>query len=220
MKVLELIQTDQQGLKSLSSNQVHTTANVSVDYKTVSIKANQSVEIEPASASVLVAKNYFTQGVEAVPNQLRGLSILIANDGYLLVVQPLEKYANVWNYFGAFGEESQKRALPGLNEFAEALAKEGFQIVAAHCDGLVSTTMLCRKMAQTIKITTPTIMTVPQFQAEKDMDKFLDYVSEEAQKSSTLDGTARVWLTMPTYDAAVIEAVVSRNKESNGGPLR
>ncbi|GAU91939.1 hypothetical protein RvY_04096 [Ramazzottius varieornatus] len=220
VKVLELVQTGQEGLKSLSSNQVHTTPNVTVEYKTVAIKSNQSVEIEPASASVLVAKNYFTQGVEAVPNQLRGLSTLIANDGYLMVVQPLEKYASVWNFFGAFGEESQKSILPGLTDFAEALAKEGFQVVAAHRDGLVSSTLLCRKMGQSTRITTPTVVPVPQFRDQKDVESFLDDVSEKAQQSSTLDGTGRVWLTMPTFDAMVVDAVVARNKDSNGGPLR
>ena len=218
-KVMELVQMDQEAFIGLSTM----TSNHSVDFKSLAIRPNQPLEVEPASVSVLVVKNYFTQGLEAITNQVRGLAALMAQDGYLLVVQPLGQYANVWNYFGAFGSDSQKQALPVLSAFVEALKKEGLQTVAVQGDNVVNNVLLCRKVTPNVNTTTVVYPATSSFKSEDDIVRFLDDATVNSQKGDTNsldDNSTRVWLTTATFNQSLHDYVVSKNKELNGLPFR
>ena len=218
-KVMELIQMDQQAFTGLSTM----TSNHGVDFRSLAIRPNQPLEVEPASVSVLVVKNYFTQGLDAIPNQVRGLAALMAQDGYLLVVQPLGQYANIWNYFGAFGSDSQKQALPALSAFVETLSKEGLQTLAVQGDNVVNNIMLCRKLTLNVNTTTVVYPAPSSFKSEEDIVRFLDdatFNSQMTDNSSLDDNNARVWLTTATLNQSLHDYVVSKNKELNGLPFR
>lgn len=202
IQILELLRGDQPSKGANIVTDLQTPSSVALEFKSLTLKAGQQTEIRPASATLLVTDNYFIHDVNALSGDLKTVSTILKDDGYLLVVQPFSGHANELGTFTAFNDQktSTSVTLPTLAEFKQHLTAEGFQVVLEKTDGVLNHLLLCRKVFSepvtkhvVVKLTEGPTFTVEQHaqSVKQSLTKALENVDADAA------ATMRVWLVAP-----------------------
>lgn len=128
--ILELLRGDQPSKGANLTTDLSSPSGAAIEFKSLSLKAGQQTELRPASATLLVANNYFIHDAKTLSSDLSTVSTILKDDGYLLVVQPFDGFPSELSVFTAFSDQKKPGVteLPDYEQFKKALSAEGFQV--------------------------------------------------------------------------------------------
>ncbi|XP_055354920.1 fatty acid synthase-like [Paramacrobiotus metropolitanus] len=199
VQILELLRGDQPSKSADIVTDLTSPHDAPVEFKSLAVKAGQQTEIHPGSATILVADTYFTNGLQALPGDLKTISTILKDDGYLLAVQPFDGPVNELATFIASVEaKNGPTRFPTYEQFRQALQAEGFAVVLEKEDGVFNRMILARKTTAE----PPTKHHSVYLNERSTLDQHADHVSEELTRhfkdlDTDASSDSRVWLVAP-----------------------
>ena len=165
------------------------------------LKADQDVEIEQGSATLLLLQDYFSQAAH-LDKELLAVSPLIKDDGLILISQPASGHTNL------------------TTQIHTTLSHSGFTVLAETTDAEGSDSVLARKLSNTDNTSksAPLLVTLKGSATNEASQKQLKKAVADA--SAAGDAASRVWVTAPRHGLDWLDTVLQLNLEYPDAGLR